>query len=91
MEDPNAETLGLASKRISEVRLLLLTCDSHYHHWPLSCMQINWRSNAVLGGSNSSAENRRRFFSVVLSENRHENLLDSSHSFEKGPVLMVKS
>lgn len=36
MEDPNAETLGWASKQISEVRLLLLTCDSHYHHSPLS-------------------------------------------------------
>jgi hypothetical protein len=54
-------------------------------------MQINWTSNAVLGASHSSAENRAPVFSAVLSENRHENLLDGSHSFEKGPVLMVKS
>lgn len=30
-----------------------------------------------------------RLKSAVLSENRHENLIDGSHSFEKGPVLMV--
>jgi hypothetical protein len=58
---------------------------------PLSCMQINWSSKCSVGRFSLVGWKLVPGFSAVLSENRHENLLDGSHSFEKGPVLMVKS